>query len=387
MLCRFGAMLLLGGCIGFSAAAEEGVTDDTIRIGGLGALTGPGYLYGRIVMDGAEAVYKEINDAGGIAGRKIVYVREDDRCEPAAAIAAAKKLIYDDKVFMIHGGGCTNASLAAHATIKEQNVPWVIFASVGDALTSPPAPYIFSTALTASIESFAQVAFARHKGAAKIAIVSQRDAWGRDRYDQVIAAFDKAGVKPVADEEVAPDSNETTPQVLRLSQSGADAVIIVLYPKPAAAFLRDAYKVGYKATMIGQSALGDLPSLAKQAGIPQALERFFSISHVRYTPGDEDSKKWQALLAQYAPGEPLQIFQVLGIGSAKVVAEVLRRVGRDLTRVRFKEAMQTLTGFETGILPGPITCTETDHQCHKTPAWVSLVNDKVVTVDTTTVKK
>ena len=68
-------------------------------------------------MDGAEAVYKEVNDAGGINGRKIVYVREDDRCDPASAIAAAKKLIFDQKVFMIHGGGCTNAS---HAATRDQ---------------------------------------------------------------------------------------------------------------------------------------------------------------------------------------------------------------------------------------------------------------------------
>jgi branched-chain amino acid transport system substrate-binding protein len=384
----FGAMALAGSVLySVGAGAEEGVTDDTIRIGGLGALTGPGYLYGKIVMDGAEAVYKEANDAGGIAGRKIVLVRQDDRCEPAAAIAAAKKLIHDDKVFMIHGGGCTNASLAAYPSIKEQNVPWVIFASVGDPLTSPPAPYIFTTALTASIESFAQFEFARQKGAKKIAIVSQRDAWGRDRYDQVIAAFNKAGIKPVADEEIAADSNETTPQVLRLSQAGADAVIIVLFPKAAAAFLRDAYKVGYKPLMVGQTALGDLPVLSKQVGIPQALDRFFATSHVRFTPGDEDSKKWQALLSKYSPGDQLQIFQVLGIGSAKVVVEVLRRVGRDLTRARFKEEIQKLAGFETGILAGPITCTETDHQCHKTAAWVALEGDKVVTVDTTAVKK
>ena len=66
-----------------TSSAEEGVTDDTIRIGGLGALTGPGFLYGKVVMDGAEAIYKEVNDAGGIAGRKIVYVRQDDRCDPA----------------------------------------------------------------------------------------------------------------------------------------------------------------------------------------------------------------------------------------------------------------------------------------------------------------
>jgi branched-chain amino acid transport system substrate-binding protein len=384
-----GTVLLAGLIAGMpsSSIAEEGVTDDTIRIGGLGALTGPGYLYGKVVMDGAEAVYNEVNDAGGIAGRKIVYVRQDDRCDPASAIAAAKKLIFDEKVFMIHGGGCTNASIAAYPTIKEANVPWVIFASVGDLLTSPPAPYIFSTALTASIESYAQVEFAQQKGAKNIAIVSQRDAWGRDRYEQVIEAFKKSGIKPVADEELAADSNEATAQVLRIKQAGADAVIMVLYPKAAAAFLRDAFKVGYKPLIAGQSALGDVSVLGKQVGIPGALDNFFTISHVRYTPGDADSAKWQALLSKYYPGEQLQIFQVLGIGSAKVVVEVLKRVGHDLTREHFKTALQQLTNFDTGIIPGPITCTETDHQCDKTPAWVALRDGKIVTVATTTVKK
>ena len=389
MSASIGAMLLAGLLAGVPgpSKAEEGVTDDTIRIGGLGALTGPGYLYGKVVMDGAEAVYKEVNDAGGIAGRKIVYVREDDRCDPASAIGAAKKLIFDDKVFMIHGGGCTNASIAAYPTIKDANIPWVIFASVGDSLTSPPAPYIFSTALTASIESYAQVAFVQQKGAKKIAVVSQRDAWGRDRYQQVTEALKKAGITPVADEEVAPDSNETTPQVLRIKQAGADAIVMVLYPKAAAAFLRDASKVGYKPVIAGQTALGDPLALSKQVGVPTALDNFFTISHVRYTPGDADSIKFQALLSKYYPNESLQIFQVLGIGSAKVVVEVLKRVGRDLTRERFKSAIQQLSNFDTGIIPGPITCTETDHQCDKTPAWVVLKNGNIVTIGATTVTK
>jgi branched-chain amino acid transport system substrate-binding protein len=384
-----GAVLLASAITGFAipSFAEDGVTDDTIRIGGLGALTGPGYLYGKVVMDGAESVYKEVNDAGGINGRKIVYVREDDRCDPASAIAAAKKLIFDQKVFMIHGGGCTNASLAAYPTIKDANVPWVIFASVGDALTSPPAPYIFSTALTASIESYAQVGFAKQKDAKKIAVVSQRDAWGRDRYQQVLEALKKAGIQPVADEEVAPDSNETTPQVLRIKQAGADAVIMVLYPKAAAAFLRDASKVGYKPITIGQTALGDPLALSKQIGVPTALDNFFTISHVRYTPGDADSQKFQALLSKYFPNENLQIFQVLGIGSARVVVEVLKRSGRDLTREKFKSEIEKLSNYDTGIIPGPITCTATDHQCDKTPAWVVLKNGNIATVGATTVTK
>ena len=115
--------------------------------------------------------------------------------------------------------------------IKEANVP-------GDLRLGrrcphqPPAPYIFSTALTASIESYA--GGLPTKGRQEDRRRVQRDAWGRDRYQQVKEALKKAGIQPVADEELAPDSNEATPQVLRIKQAGADAVIMVLYPKAAA---------------------------------------------------------------------------------------------------------------------------------------------------------
>ena len=185
-----------------AAHAETGVTDTTVRIGQLGALTGPGYFTGKLVMDGADIVYKEVNKAGGINGRKIEMVRQDDRCDPAAAIGAAKKLIFGDKVFIIHGGGCSNASIGAFPEIKESKVPWVIFASVADSLTSPTTPDIFTTALTASIESASQLEFALSKGAKRIAILSTRDAWGRARYEALMEDFKKKGITPVADEEI-----------------------------------------------------------------------------------------------------------------------------------------------------------------------------------------
>ena len=112
-------------------------------------------------MNGVEVVFDEVNAAGGIHGRKLQLVREDDRCDPAAAIAAVQKLVHQDQVFALIGGGCSNATLAARESIETAKIPTVIFASVHDGITTPPAPNIFSTALTAAIESQAQVAFAQ----------------------------------------------------------------------------------------------------------------------------------------------------------------------------------------------------------------------------------
>src|SRR5262245_25510988 len=387
-LSRLGSVAFLLLAVPAAAAAQApGVTADTIKIGGFGPLTGSNYLFGKLVMNGAEVAYNEVNKAGGINGRKVVLVREDDRCDPATAIAAVKKLIHQDQVFMIHGGGCSNASIAARPEIEQAKVPWVVFAAVADEVTAPTSPYIFSTALTASLESYAQLDFALSRGAKKIAIVSQRDAWGRARYGPLLEACKKKGMTPAADEEMTGDANDGTPQVLRLRQSGADAVVMLLYPKPAAIFVRDAQKVGYKPILIGQSALSDPLAFREQVGVPGALDRFFTVNQMRYTPDDSQMDKWRGLVQQYFPGDRLSVYNLFGIASAQVVVEVLKRSGRDLSREKVLDELAKLKGFETGLHPGPVTCSDTDHQCHKTPAWIQLTGDKIQFVAVTPVQR
>ncbi|HKP65433.1 MAG TPA: ABC transporter substrate-binding protein, partial [Casimicrobiaceae bacterium] len=110
------------------AMAEDGVTDTTIKIGMFGPLTGATSVYGYPINNGAIALYKDINDKGGINGRKIEIVHEDDACDPAKARAAVKKLIYSDKVFMINGGSCSAAVVAARDEFIDSKVPFMVMA-------------------------------------------------------------------------------------------------------------------------------------------------------------------------------------------------------------------------------------------------------------------
>jgi len=98
--------VLGSGLMAAPANAETGITDKEIVIGAFGVLTGPVYNYGKTAFDGAEMIYNETNAAGGINGRQIRFVREDDQCKPDVAVPAVRKLIYDDKVFMISGRIC-----------------------------------------------------------------------------------------------------------------------------------------------------------------------------------------------------------------------------------------------------------------------------------------
>src|SRR5579862_1297031 len=129
--------MLLAAAMPLAAQAEDapGVTKGEIRIGSFGSLTGPTYLYGKLTMNGVDAVFAKVNEAGGVNGRKLVLVREDDRCDPATAIAAVKKLVFSENVFALIGGGCSNAALAARPEIIKDGVPYIAFAAVADGIS------------------------------------------------------------------------------------------------------------------------------------------------------------------------------------------------------------------------------------------------------------
>jgi len=352
-------------------ADEPGITANSIKIGSFGALTGPGYLYGKLPMNGVEVVFDDVNAAGGIHGRKLELVREDDRCDAAAAIAAIQKLVHQDQVFALIGGGCSNATFAAREVIETAKIPTLIFASVHDGITIPPAANIYSSALTSSIESEAQVLFAQQQGAKRIAMVSMKDAWGRARYAPLMEILKAKGITLVADEELSPDANDATAQVLRLKAANADAVIMVLYPKPAAVYIRDAQKLGFKPLNIGQSGIADPAAFEEQVGMPGATATFRTISQVKYTPEDPAMDKWRKLVEAKFPGDRLSVYNLFGIGSAQVLVEALKRAGPQLTREKLQAAFASIKDFKTDVHPGPVTCSELDHRCHKSPAWLA----------------
>jgi branched-chain amino acid transport system substrate-binding protein len=361
----------LGCPLAASAQQQPGLTANSIRIGTFGALTGQGYLYGKLPMNGIEVVFDEVNAAGGIHGRKLELVREDDRCDPAGAIGATQKLIYQDEVFALIGGGCSNATFAARETIEKSGVPLVVMASVHDGITMPPARNIFSAALTSSIESKAQLLYAIGSGAKKIAVVSMRDSWGRSRYNPLMEEFKAKGVKPIADEEMSPDANDATAQVLRLKQADADAVLMLLYPKPAAVFARDAQKLGFKPLLLGQSGIGDPAAFEDQVGVPGATAKFRTISSVGHTPSDPEVEKWRKAIEAKFPGDRLSVYNLFGIGSAQVMIEALKRAGPELTREKLIGELAKLKDFPVDVYGAPISCSESDHRCNKAPVWVA----------------
>ena len=131
-------ILCLIGSQGASDAIEvPGVTKDTILVGALAPLTGPNTTSGVACRDGAQTYFDMINDAGGINGRKLKVIWEDDGCVPAKGVAAVRKLIERDKVFALFGGVCSNALVAALPLVEKANILWFTANCATPAITKP----------------------------------------------------------------------------------------------------------------------------------------------------------------------------------------------------------------------------------------------------------
>lgn len=365
---RVALAIAIGALPSLALAQVPGVTATEIRIGTFGPITGANFVFGKLPMNGLEVVFAKTNEEGGINGRKLTLVRQDDQCDPANSIAAVRKLIHTEQVFAIVGGSCSNGVIAAKPDLIEAKIPFVNFAAASNAISAPKVDNIFTTMLTSNLESRLQASYLVEQNKKRVAVISQRDAWGRDRYESFQAELKAQGLERVADEELSMEANDSTAQVLRIQQAKPDAVVILNYPKPAAIFLRDAARLGFKSTFIGTSVIPDPVAFSDQVGVPGGTDNFLTISPSRYVFEAPETETWRKRLTAAFPSEKPHGYNLYGIVAGQTVVAALKAAGQDLTRESFIKAVESTKGLQVDMAPGALDCG--DHQCLKAASWI-----------------
>ncbi len=359
-----------------AALAETGVTKDTITIGGMGPLTGPMANLVAPAQNAIEAVFEEANAQGGVHGRKVVYLKEDDECLPSKGVGAVKKLIHEVQPFMIVGGGCSNAAIAQKPEILAAKIPWLIVASTADSLTEPPDPYVFSSMSAAWMEVYGALQHLLDQGKKNIGVVWQGDAWGKARIEPMRQALKSKGLEAAVVEEVAIEPTDLTPTVLKLQQAKADGVVLLLFPKAAVPYLRDAYKFGFQPLTTGGSPLAEIDVIAKGVGAPEAVKNFRAVSPAGYGVDDPQVAKWKAIIEKRFPGDRFNVVHMFGVAAAQFTLEALRKAGPEPTREGVVKVLSTLS-MQPDTYAGPLKCTPEDHQCHRTLGIFALKDGRV----------
>jgi branched-chain amino acid transport system substrate-binding protein len=345
------------------SASPPGVTDDTITIGLTTPMTGPASLYAKCGQM-YEAVLTEWGK--NINGRNIKVIRTDDGCDPVKGIAAVKKLIFDDSVFMLSSGQCSNMCLAVKPVVTEAGIPMVSHGCIADAMYVPAVANIFNPAYISTVASKSMVDFTMTipGDKAKIGIITHTDEWANSIYKPILQYMkEKHNVAPAVEVTMERGTADATTQVLKLKEAKVDSVIAILFPAETTVFLRDAHKLRLDKPIVGSTATSVSDQFASLKSV-EPLKKYFGPFSLKYPLDHPKVKVYEELLKKYFPDTQFDAFAVFATGGPLVIIDALKKCGREVTREKFLNILETqYTDWdpENYIGAAPLTFSKTDH--------------------------
>jgi branched-chain amino acid transport system substrate-binding protein len=349
-----------------AAAQTQGVTADSVTIGAFGPITGPAAYIGLAGRDGMALAVKEINAAGGVNGRKINVVFEDDAHSPTRGLAAAKKLVEQDKVFMLMSVGGSNATAGTIDYVRDSKaVMYVSIASVPQ-VTWPFARNMFRGGTTETArygELYAEFLTGYYK-TKKIAIMSGREEYPRNEGDATVAKLKSwFDVAPLTRVEFNIGDKDFTPQLVDVQRANPDVIAFFGNPAEAAIAMRQAKELGLKQPFFVGSNMVDPALIVAARGASEGVTGF---SLIPYLPGSKNAEmvKWEAAWRKEYPSAPAgrpNNFDLLAYADTDVVADAMKRAGRDLTTESFTRALEATRDYRVGALATPRTFSAKHH--------------------------
>jgi branched-chain amino acid transport system substrate-binding protein len=351
-----------------AAAAAQGafgVTDTTIRVAVQDSLSGAYSQYGVPSLNGVRYVFDKVNAAGGIHGRKLEVVAEDDGCSPKQSVGVATKLASERAVIAVLGLTCSSAAVAVRDAVAPTTpMPFMSFSSGGHTSSAGQLgglkPNFFFVPPSVHAQGGAIVNFAMNVlKPARVAFIGQTDVYGKEGRQGVEAMLAQYGQKIVADETLESRSTDTSPQILKLKATNPDVVIAFLYQVPAQILLRQAEDLGLKAIIVTSASVTD-SSIYRS--LPQSALTHYYGSMVAKDVLDGPGMKpmMDEIQAKYrdVTFNPLV---VSGVGAAEVLVEALRSLGKDVTPEKLVAALDKIKDVNTNALSYPLTFTPGNH--------------------------
>jgi len=346
--------------------AVDGVTDDTITIGAFGPLTGHGAFIGLAGRDGLNLAVKQINDAGGVNGRKIKLIVEDDAFSPTKALAAVRKLIGQDHAFMIISIAGSNSTVGAIDYVRDHDV--VMYVSIASApqVTHPFSRYLFRGA-TNEVARYGEVNtefVTQVLQGKRIAILSGRDEYAKNEADQNTRLLkDWWNIEPLGRFEFNIGDKDFSPQLLQIKSLDPDVIMLSANPAEGAIILRQARELGLNQSFFGGSSLvnNTVPQAAGRAA--EGLTGLYNLPYIIGSTNPamaEWEAAWKAEYPDLPPGRPNH-YDVMAYSDMYVIAEAMRKAGRDLTTDSLIEALESIKDYRVSPVATPRTFTHWHH--------------------------
>lgn len=240
--------------------------DDAIKIGVNQPLTGAIAASGNYIVQGAKIAADEINAKGGINGKKIQLVIEDNKGNPTEAANVTEKLIVRDKVPVLMGAWGSTLTLASMPKLMEYKVPMVVETSSSVKITKAGNPYVFRLAPTSAIEADNFVRYIEPLKIKKADLLVVNNDWGRGAAVEFKRVLEANGVKVGKELIMDAAAQDMTSQLSQIRGSDADTLFVTTAVEQLTLLLKQAQSLGLKRQIITTGGSQNPDQLIEQAG-------------------------------------------------------------------------------------------------------------------------
>ena len=325
---------------GAARGAAQGSTQGTIKIGVITDKVGPAKPYAEPAVEGIVFGADEINKRGGILGRKIELLIEDDQARPDVSAAMARKLVDAGAVFIM-SMSLTPATQQQQTVTLEAKTPQMTPMNSGDTLTTTLAnPYFWQTGPLGSIQIATLLSYARSKNLKKVALISDNSDLG-----QLLARFFRAGLEKsgiqVAIEEVVPrGSTSVDAQMQKIRAAQPEAMFMAGVLTPENVLILKAYRqFGLKFPILASYNLSVPQYMAVAKGLLDGVAVVDA-----FDPEKPEAKRFVEAYTKATNAAPYNLHGY-GYDGIYLVADAIKRAG-STDKEKIRAAMQATTSFQ-----------------------------------------
>ena len=329
------------------ASAQQGVDSDTITLGHTGALSGPLSALSREYLSGAELYFDQLNAKGGVAGRRIRIVTLDDAYKPELAEQNTRRLIDEHKVFALFGCFGTGPSLKSIPLATAARVPFFAPYTGADALREPQNPYVFHVRASYRQEVEKMVNHLYSVGTHSIAVVHHADPFGQAGLEAAISTMKRLGLTPVAVASIASDGSNAAKAAAQAVAGNPAAVIMITAGNSSAALVRAIQDTGHGPMLYGLSVISSRQLILELGPKAHGLV----LAQVMPSPFRVDfpiAREYRQVADKVGVDHSYAALE--GYVAAATFSEGLRRAGKELTRERLLEALESMGNWDAGGL-------------------------------------
>ncbi len=333
----------LGAAAPALAQQAQGVSKDTITLGSIQDLSGPLAGFGKQLRMGMQLRVDEINEQGGIHGRKVELKFEDSGYDPKRAVLAAQKLVNQDKIFAMVGHIGTAQNVATFPVLFDKNVISFFPVTAAREMYEPLHRLKYSFAAT-YYDQMRQEApkLAKEKGAKKACAIYQDDEFGLEVLRGAEIGLKTIGMELAEKTSFKRGATDFSSQVARMKAAGCDFVVLGTIIRETIGTIAESRKTGFSPTFLGSSAAyTDL--IHKLGG--KAMDGLYATMTVQNPYLDASSQPIRFWANKYKTkfNEDPAVFSVYGYLVIDSFAKAAQKAGPNLTTDSFIKAMDSIT--------------------------------------------